>query len=454
MFEYVLIFITFVLFVISVKEVGFLPFPTILILFLAVSQVMSVLIFQGILPYDMHAYLYNYGGLQANFTTVHIIYTSTAAAALVSLLGKFKALRSLDLTGTLGQLLNAKYRFLSSLIVILLCSVHFVLFLLVSDWNKLWLYQVYLDVGSDAEWVAIFGDQFSDTILRAGGPVAILSCLCVCRLIGTRHTILKFFASALTIFYFLILLSQHSRAAAFFPLLLAINFAILRLKGRRFLIPILAFVAAIAFMSALLGRGTDRHGLSALPETILRPFNSSNLFYDTTQALMDFCQGIVVTAEALQVTGDFDPWYKILAFSPLPSFIDGYSEIRDVSEHRLHEYVPMSGIGEVSHFGWLYISLLLIGFFVLIRQHTRIATYNPAIFILCNFLIMISIYVLFAYPLRNALRVYWLTVALFVAADFARRRSLNDRHRKLRQRNEQRSRMARRIDLSSANSSE
>src|SRR5262249_12338787 len=123
----------------------------------------------------------------------------------------------------------------------------------------------------------------------------------------------------------------------------------------------------------------------------------------------------------------FNLKYKILAFSPLPSFVDGYSSIRSDSEQRLHDYVPMSGIGELYHFGWLYICVLLVGLTMFIRAHTALAAKAPVIFIVCNFLIMFSLYVLFSYPVRNALRFFWIAVILFVAADFAKRRWSKDK---------------------------
>jgi hypothetical protein len=440
MFEYILIFITFILFVISVKKAGFFPFPSGLILFLAVSQVMLLLFFEGIVPYGMHL-LYSYGGLQANYTTVQLIYTSTAIIALLTLIGKFKILKSSNLAGELAQLLTArdKSRFLSSMLMVLLCSFHFLLFLLLSDWDKLWLHHVYMEPYIDYDWVDVFGDELSDMVMRTTSLWAILSTLCVCRLIGTRHTFLKLIANAMSIFYFFLLLSLHSRAAAFVPVLLATNYMVLRLRRRRTMVPIMIFIAVVALVGALGGRETDRHGLSTLPETILSPFASLDPFDQIKgtgigifQVLMDLCQGAIVTAESLQPTGDFILSYKILAFSPFPSFIDGYSSIRGTSEHRLHEYVPMSGAGEVFHFGWMYACILLIGLTVLIRAHTRIAEKNPAMFILCNFLIMFSIYLLFSYPLRNSLRYYWIAVALYVGAvAFAKHRLPKDKRNAL-----------------------
>src|SRR5262249_26112766 len=156
-------------------------------------------------------------------------------------------------------------------------------------------------------------------------------------------------------------------------------------KGRRTMVPIMVFLTVIALMGALEQRATDRHGLSTLPETILSPFASSNPLDEISQSIMDFCQGAVVTAESFELYTDFNLKYKILAFSPLPSFVDGYSSIRSDSEQRLHDYVPMSGIGELYHFGWLYICVLLVGLTMFIRAHTALAAKAPVIFIVCNF---------------------------------------------------------------------
>jgi hypothetical protein len=305
--------------------------------------------------------------------------------------------------------------------MVCLCGIHLLLFLLLSDWEKLWLHQEYLESYTDPGWVRLLGEEFAETVVRTTPLWAILSALCVCRLIGTRNTFLKIIASAMSIIYFLLLLSLHSRAAVFVPALLAINYIVLGLKRRRFMAAIMLFIATLALMGALEGRTTDQHGLSTIPETILNPFVSLDPVGAISQTLMDFCQGVVVTAESLQLPDDFDLKYKILVFSPFPSVIDGYSSIREQSEHRLHGFVPMSGVGELLHFGWVYTCVLLIGLTALIRAHTKIVQKRPAVFLICNFLIMLSIYLLFSYPVRNALRYYWIAVALFVAVDFARR---------------------------------
>jgi hypothetical protein len=57
--------------------------------------------------------------------------------------------------------------------------------------------------------------------------------------------------------------------------------------------------------------------------------------------------------------------------------------------------------------------VLIAELVLIIRIHARLAQRAPVVFLLCNFLIMFSIYMMLAYPVRNALRYGW--VALLVA---------------------------------------
>ncbi len=90
-------------------------------------------------------------------------------------------------------------------------------------------------------------------------------------------------------------------------------------------------------------RTTFAHGLSMVPFYLVHPFQNETVA-DSIQVVLDFFQGIFVTAESFQIGGLFPLRYKILAFSPLPSLIDGYSKLVHQSEHRLSLAVPMSGI--------------------------------------------------------------------------------------------------------------
>lgn len=423
MFDFILIATTFIALKVSIQKTGLLPFPTGLILLFAISQVMLLLIHEGIVVYGMHA-LFDFGGLQEYYLSVQALYTAAAILALVALVGKFQSLRSLNLTERLAELLRGKdsSRFRANLVMISLCTLHLSLLLLISDWGKLWLHQEYLQSRIDEYWLTLLGDDFVETVARTTPLFAILSTFCVCSLIRTRYVSLRLIAGTLSLVYFLLLLSWNSRSAVFVPALLAINFTVLGLKRGKIIVPGLAFVAAISILGALAQRDTDRHGLSTIPETILSPFSDPDPLGKISEALMDFCQGTAVTAESFKFPADFPTTYKVLAFSPLPSLVDGYSSVRAVSEQDLHAFVPMSGIGQLYHFGLVYICFFLFILTAFIRAHTAIAHKSPVIFIVCNFLIMFSVYMIFSYPVRNALRYFWIGVFLLVAVQYARRK--------------------------------
>jgi hypothetical protein len=192
---------------------------------------------------------------------------------------------------------------------------------------------------------------------------------------------------------------------------MAANYILLRLRRRAVVAPMMLLVTVLAIACALNGRTAYIHGVSRIPDNFVHLFDhgGANNF---VQGILDFCQGIFVTAESPQVGGEFPEKYKVLAFSPLPSFIDGYDKIHVASQHRLHLYVPMSGVGEAEHFGWPFVCLLL-GIYVLIaRAHLQLTRGLPVVTLLCNFLLMASIYVTLTYPLRNGLRFAWLALLI------------------------------------------
>ena len=281
------------------------------------------------------------------------------------------------------------------------------------DWAKLWSHRFYLEEIVDEDSIRLFGLEFCSTITRMTPLFAILSVLSACLLAEAKSLLFKPLAVIVSGSYFLILYAGDSRACVFVPGLIAVYFGLLRLNGRKIVVPAMGILAGLAFFSALSGRAAIRHGLSTFPGGLVRVFGEQSGF-SVVQAILDFFQGIFVTAESLQIRSGFPINYKLLAFSPLPSLIDGYSLVLLVAQHRLHRYVPMSGVGEAINFGWPFVCLLIAVLTIIVRTHMRLSTKHPAIFLLCNFLVMFSFYLLFSYPLRNGLRYAWL--ALYVSA--------------------------------------
>jgi len=404
------IIVTLGLLVLSTRLTGFLPFPTGLLLIVALSQVLLYFAHSGFIV-DTMVELRPYGGLKANYARVELLYTLTALLALLSALGQFRHLRTARLD---SQVLQAASYAISvqRIIRILLAivAIHFALFLVFTDWGKLWLHRGYgeslVDVGMKSPL-----REIAATVNRMTPMLAIIAPLCALVLRGSEHSMLSFASKAFTAFYFAFLFGEHSRTAAFIPAIAAAFYLALRLRGRSLWIPVFGLLALLSLASALKNRGADAHGLSSIPQSIAttiadRP-NENVLI-----VLTNFCEGMFVTAESLQLTDAFTARYTILSFSPFPSVVDTFSSIRVGDEHRLHEYMPMSGMGEVIRFGWPFVVLLVLIVLWAVRLHCRLATRSPAIFLICNFLIMFSVYLLFSYPLRSALRYAWVAVAL------------------------------------------
>ena len=176
MLQLFLIFITFGTFIISWRKAGFLLFPTGLILIFAISQVMLLLVREDLVYYGMHG-LFDYGGLQANYMGVQLLYTSMALLSLLMPVGRYRNLKSLSGATGLATLLKAKgeFSYLSSFLMILFCAFHLLILMLISDWSKIWLHEQYLQSLVDDRWVALLGDEFSDTVSRTSALIAILA---------------------------------------------------------------------------------------------------------------------------------------------------------------------------------------------------------------------------------------------------------------------------------------
>jgi hypothetical protein len=414
MFESPLIVFTFCLLLLSIKRAGYVPFPTGLIAILGLSQILFALGHEGVIRYTMLD-VFNYGGLHKSYALTQVVYSLAALLSLIILTGKLRDLKAVRLYGeTLASMSKSSTTLRYVFIAVILVALHLVLFLVVVDWQKLWLHRIYLERLVDNNTVDLLGVAITETIMRSTPFFALLSIVCLCLLTGSRSVVFRVVAGLMSLCYFLILLAMNSRSAAFVPGLAAIYYSVLRLKGRAIVVPLLGCLTALTITSVLIARGTYEHGLSMILSYLVRPF-TSGAPENSAQVFLDLFQGIFVTAESIQITDDFPRLYKILSFSPLPSLIDGYSKSGLQSQHRLSANVPMSGVGEAINFGWPYICLLVAGLTVMIRTHVKLAAKSPIVFLLCNFMIMFSVYLLFSYPLRLSLRYAWFAfyIALF-----------------------------------------
>lgn len=171
---------------------------------------------------------------------------------------------------------------------------------------------------------------------------------------------------------------------------------------------------------ALSGRSMHAFGLAEVPAILASPFGSGRNAMGTVFNLL---QGVFVTMDGFTVPGEHPDDYKILSFSPLPSFIDGFSSIMRLGMIKLALVVPMSAITEVVRFGPAYTAVGALMLFLLLRQSIKAVTVSPLLYAVTLPVVMMLFVQANAYPLRNVFRqAIYVYIFMVVAGYFAKRR--------------------------------
>jgi hypothetical protein len=180
------------------------------------------------------------------------------------------------------------------------------------------------------------------------------------------------------------------------------------------------FRQCLYFICSIISYGTifalrvkkDSFGIYPFIQTVI---SGEFLVWDNFAfSIYNFFTGGFVMAEAFQrVNLYYPPIYKLLSFSPLPSIIDGFSEVRHY-QHRLFIYGPFSSFAEAYHFGWTYFLVFFLILAIVLYQTTKMWRENPNI---VSFVLLTpfyySVFLMFSYPIRSVFR--WLILALLVA---------------------------------------
>lgn len=283
------------------------------------------------------------------------------------------------------------------------------LYLTALDLDILWLNSEYLMLNSPKglnNHSSLSLLLLSTDRLRGIFGVALFAYLC-----AKRKWVPAFALMPVVVFLLIFYLAAHSRTTVLYLGEFGLLYFVM---DGRYRMPILVssiFFALSASMIALIGRNSGAHGLSAilpnfsqLPPNIILGGILPNLF-----------EGIYVTTEIFGRRDEFDSMFKILSFSPFPSAIDGFSSIRDISQIRLHKYVPMSAILETYAFGPMFWLVNSATQFITVRAVAKsIITKSSMVSLALSFLVLFTLYLQFTYPVRHMFR--FLIVALLFAS--------------------------------------
>ena len=126
-------------------------------------------------------------------------------------------------------------------------------------------------------------------------------------------------------------------------------------------------VFAFLFVKVIYGRNYGLYGFSVQADIF---FDVINMQYITVLqgVLVNLGDGFVGLANVVNQDIVYPIKYKILSFSPFPSFIDGFSGILH-EEHRISLHVPFNSLSEAYLFGYpFFILYLLIILLTILKQ--------------------------------------------------------------------------------------
>jgi hypothetical protein len=208
-----------------------------------------------------------------------------------------------------------------------------------------------------------------------------------------------------TIYLFLVGFGAHSRSAALILFCAAAVLISSEARSDRAISWSLIGLGAFCWISALSGRAIGHHGISSIGETIVATLGNLSTPDHLFSYILNPLEGIFSVATGSLMKMDYTLGYKILSFSPTPSFIDHFDKIYLNQQIRINAYTPMPGILEAFAFGPIYFGFLLLVVFVVCRTVTQLSIkVAGALPTLVNFVVSLSVIYLFAYNLRNGFR--------------------------------------------------
>ena len=208
--------------------------------------------------------------------------------------------------------------------------------------------------------------------------------------------------------------SAHSRWAAAALIFSAGAHYLFRGRNRGAFLLLFVPLGMVALVHARIGRISGEHGLSTVFST-WKDFDVTLLPEYVLGILYSILQGIFSVAASFSVSEgiEYPTSYRVLSFSPFPSFIDGFDKIHEQYEIRVNSTQPLSAWVEAANFGAVYFILLagLVFFALLVNARLCKASREPTAAIL-SLIILALIMFMAAYEVRNVLRFLLLISAV------------------------------------------
>ncbi|GAA0661680.1 hypothetical protein GCM10009102_08120 [Sphingomonas insulae] len=378
----------------AVRRSGFLPFPHGTMLYLFTAQIVLALHAYGFLYYSFvrifstYAYIHHFSSM---FLLQAIMLFSLCLLVPKSSISIGESVRTLKVKDSVFWIFIVVFYF--CWLVTSLCI----------DWSIVWSNSIYLTM-TDPEKALVINNGLTRLIFTLVGPFGLVGAAALSFTMCSGRLRLSLALIPIMTWSFFFALSAHSRGSAAY-LILAGLIAAMFPRARVAAVGLMV-VGFLTTLSVLWGRGSGNHGLASLPTY----FSNIVAYYDVSglDAVSNVYEGIFVTAEYFSRTFQFNNLYKILSFSPLVSFIDGYDTARDLYAIRLAAYVPNSAVSEVLSFGTPY-AMLYFGVFLWSGYYSaKTLSKSPTLLTLgLNTLMFFGSYLQFAYDTRTNFRSFF-----------------------------------------------
>lgn len=307
-----------------------------------------------------------YSGLFRSDWEVYAIFLSLCSISAISMLGmQFRITR--------GQGFNIDKKNPAAnnsfALVVIALYVNIILYLYSADLDIAWYNTQYLAM--KAPTLLIHGSGIFASAIKALTPLGIVAAAALAAAMASGRSITSIALLPPTLFLFFFQVAACSRAGALAPAAFAAVWIALRPKQTAPAIA-MGLVGAICWVSALEGRG-HAGGFSQIP--IIWARGVANVFSEKVNFyISNLFEGAFVMFEGHLRNAEYPEKYKILSFSPLPSFLDHFDQINVGSSTRISKSIPISGLTEAEKFGITWLALLMFFIFLSMRLANRVSS--------------------------------------------------------------------------------
>lgn len=276
------------------------------------------------------------------------------------------------------------------------------------DWGLLHFNTTYLAIGNPQ--LLLSYNSLTAFVHNSGDFIGLVATVSVASSIAARRYGWALLFSVPAVWFFSLALIGSSRYAVVYVAFFGIVLYFSADRVARTVVAIAtATVGYATLLAALNGRNSGAFGYSQIGNLL----NFRDPLKLMSDSIVNVFEGAFVFSEHFTRRISFSDDYALLSLSPLPSFIDGFDDIRVASEVRIHTYVPRSALDEVLQFGLVHASVYFLVLFWALRASLKVTRLQPIAGLAIQTIALLAFYLQFTYSTRTIIK--FLLICLIAA---------------------------------------